>query len=311
MINTITLNPAVDKILYVEEFKRNITTRIQRVKDTIGGKGTHVSINLSIMGDKSRAYGFTHGKTGEKVLELMGEYENIDLKFIHSENNNTRTNYLLNEKNGDSTLITETGVTLSDADIDDLIALLDKTTEENDFLVFSGDASNHPDPYVYNRILDKLKHKNYRVFLDTSGATLGKCIEHKPFLIKPNLDEPSFLLGRDIEDKDEEIINAINELDDTGVKVIAVSLGGRGSIVKANGEFFRAMPPKITPLNTVGCGDCFLAGLLHGFSTSDDIEEILRYATAVSAAAAMCELSVGFDSELLEKFKKEATIEKI
>ena len=311
MINTITLNPAVDKILYVDEFKRNITTRIKRVLDTIGGKGTHVSINLSLMGDKSGAYGFTHGMTGKKVLELMGEYENIDLKFIHSEENNTRTNYLLNEKNGDSTLITEKGVMLSKEDIDELIALLDKTTKEGDFLVFSGDASNYPDPYVYNYILDNLKHKQYKVFLDTSGMTLGKCIEHKPFLIKPNLDELSFLLGRDIADEDEEIMRAIDELDDTGVKVIAVSLGGRGSIVKAGGKFFRALPPRIQPLNTVGCGDCFLAGLLHGFSKGNDIEEILRYATAVSAAAAMCELSVGFDEALLEDFMKQATIERI
>ena len=44
MINTLTLNPAVDKILYVEEFKRNITTRIKEVKDTIGGKAAYLAV---------------------------------------------------------------------------------------------------------------------------------------------------------------------------------------------------------------------------------------------------------------------------
>ena len=50
MINTLTLNPAIDKILYVDRFVKNVTTRIIEQKETLGGKGTHVSLNLSFMG---------------------------------------------------------------------------------------------------------------------------------------------------------------------------------------------------------------------------------------------------------------------
>ena len=49
MIHTLTLNPAIDRILYLDRFERNITNRIQRSQDTLGGKGTHVSINLKLL----------------------------------------------------------------------------------------------------------------------------------------------------------------------------------------------------------------------------------------------------------------------
>jgi len=180
MINTITLNPAIDKILYVDRFERNVTTRIRRIRETIGGKGTHVSINLSLMGDKSNAFGVAHGDTGKNVMRMLGEYPEINVLFNYYKEMNTRTNYLLNEKSGDSTLITEKGVEFNAANLADITKRLEENTSEGDFIAFSGDASNSPDPYVYNHILDALAHKNYKTFLDTSGESLKKCMEKHP-----------------------------------------------------------------------------------------------------------------------------------
>lgn len=55
MIHTLTLNPAIDRILYLSRFDKNVTNRIQKTVDTIGGKGTHVSINLKILGKENTA----------------------------------------------------------------------------------------------------------------------------------------------------------------------------------------------------------------------------------------------------------------
>lgn len=66
MINTTTLNPAIDHIIYLNRFVRDITNRIRATQITMGGKGTHVSLNLKLMNSPSRAFGF--GVTGKQII---------------------------------------------------------------------------------------------------------------------------------------------------------------------------------------------------------------------------------------------------
>ena len=40
MINTLTLNPAVDRILHLEALHKNTINRVRRTDTTVGGKGT-------------------------------------------------------------------------------------------------------------------------------------------------------------------------------------------------------------------------------------------------------------------------------
>jgi fructose-1-phosphate kinase PfkB-like protein len=67
LIFTVTLNPAVDKILFLDEFQRYRTNRLTRTLETIGGKGTHVSINLKLQDVQNIALGITVGKNGKKI----------------------------------------------------------------------------------------------------------------------------------------------------------------------------------------------------------------------------------------------------
>lgn len=310
LIATLTLNPAIDKILYVDKFEKNITTRINRIVETVGGKGTHVSVNLKMMGVDNVAFGIAHGHTGSEIVRMMRGFK-IDTRFIEKAEHNSRTNYLLAESTGDSTLITEKGVLLSESDIDEVVALMRSVLKKGDYLALSGDASNYPNPFVYNEIMEKMRGMGVLYFLDTSGKTLKKCVESKPFLIKPNLDELAFLCEREITGAIGDVVEAIASLERLGIENIAVSLGEGGSVARLGREMYRVTPPKIDPVNTVGCGDCFLAGLLYGFGNKLSNEEILRYATAASAAAAECELSVGFDAGRASGLLSGVTIEKL
>lgn len=312
MIHTLTLNPAIDRILYLKELEKNVTNRVRKTTDTIGGKGTHVSINLKLLGQDNNAFGICHGENGRQVVQMLSDY-GINVRFNHymEDNRETRTNYLLIEDSTDCTIVAESGVTLTEKELDGLLATMKEVICPGDYLIFSGDASNSPDPSIYNRILHIFREKDVKFFLDTSGPSLKECIQESPYMIKPNLDELSTLAGFSIPEDDASIIKAIDSLDTYGVEIIAVSLGGDGSIVKTPEGIYRVHPPKVDVVNTIGCGDCYLAGFVYGLSQGYDMEETIRTATGVSAATAESQLSAGYVYNRAMELKSQVTIEKI
>lgn len=308
-IHTVTLNPAVDQILYLPEFQPEVTNRLTGTTQGLGGKGTHVSINLKLLGLDNTAFGIVHGSTGTKIVNMLKDY-GIQVRFQHYPEQESRTNYLLIEDSGKCACLSSKGVPLSRENISDFIRYLDENIEDGDFLILSGDASNCPDAFVYNTILKALRHKHLKVFLDASGETLKQCILEHPFLIKPNQDELSYLCGKTL-NTENDIREALISLDAYDIPVIAVSLGGSGSMVRTRNGLYRITPPKIQVRNTIGCGDCFLSGLIYGIHQGLDTEDTLRIATAISAATAESALSVGYDTSRAEELKKNVTIVKL
>ncbi|MDF2941162.1 MAG: 1-phosphofructokinase [Herbinix sp.] len=311
MIHTVTLNPAVDKLLFLKEFKKNITNRLLSSEDALGGKGTHVSINLQLLDTENKAFGIVHGNTGSEIIQVLETY-GTNVNFIHKTDSDadSRTNYLIIEENGDCSTLASRGVSLGEQDIEELITLLLEHVGEGDFLILSGDATNCYDPYVYNTIMKRLKECKPKFFLDASGPTLYNCIQESPYLIKPNLDELSELYGSELTN-DTEIIEAIESLSNYNIEIIAVSLGSDGSIIKTPEGIYRITPPSVNVKNTIGCGDCFLSGIIFGLTQNYSTTETLKFATAISAATAESNSSIGFDRTRANELISQVYIKKI
>ena len=92
---------------------------------------------------------------------------------------------------------------------------------------------------------------------------------------------------------------------------MAVSRGGKGSIVKYQGEIYKVHPLKVNVINTIGCGDAYLSGLVYGFEKGMEFPEILKLATAISAATAESDLTVGYDLNRAMELKDQVQLEKM
>ena len=305
---TVTLNPAIDQMLYLKKFEPAVTNRLSSSRPWLGGKGTHVSLDLLDMGQQNKAMGIAHGETGKEVIRFLEE-RGIETCFQLYEGAETRTNYILIEEDGRTTTLSSRGKMLTEEEIGAFILFLRAHLSKGDWMILAGDASNCPDPFIYKRIMEELKDLNLRVFMDASGETLRQCAPAQPFLIKPNRDELAYLTDSPV-DTEEEVFEAVRKMDRYGIPIVAVSLGGDGSLVKKDGELYRVFSPEVHVINTNGCGDCFLAGLACGLLKDLPFEDTLRLAAATSAATAESEFTVGYDVARAEELKPLVRIEK-
>ena len=73
MVTTVTLNPMLDKTIYVDRVERGAIHRASKMEMVAGGKGINVSRQLKHLGIKTVATGFLGGEVGSIVSRLLKE----------------------------------------------------------------------------------------------------------------------------------------------------------------------------------------------------------------------------------------------
>ena len=127
MIITVTMNPAIDKTVEIEQLVPNGLNRIQKVEYDAGGKGINVSKTIHELGGESLAMGFLGGNAGKTIENVLTSW-NIQHDFIWVEGE-TRTNTKVFEKSGGVTELNEPGPVINEAQVEELIQKIESARE--------------------------------------------------------------------------------------------------------------------------------------------------------------------------------------
>ena len=94
MIYTVTLNPALDRTISINQIQYDESNRIAREQNYAGGKGIDVSKVLTTLETANRALGFVGGFAGEEMEgRLINDGVQCDFIRVSQE---TRTNIIIN-----------------------------------------------------------------------------------------------------------------------------------------------------------------------------------------------------------------------
>ncbi|MCM3714153.1 1-phosphofructokinase [Alkalihalobacillus oceani] len=280
MIYTVTLNPALDYFVRVDEVKIGLVNRSAADRKEPGGKGINVSRVLKRLGHHSEALGFIGGFTGEYVKNVV-EQEDIGTNFTTVEGD-TRINIKIKgheetEINGVSPVISERALSRL---YEQLAAL-----SPGDALVLAGSVPESLPLEIYKTMTAEAQAKGAEVFVDTSGEPLRQVLEAKPTFIKPNHHELGELFDTVIS-APEQALPYIRQLHERGIHYVLVSFAGKGALLGADGQIFAASPPKGTVKNSVGAGDSVVAGFLAAQKEGRSLKEAFCFAVAAGSATA-------------------------
>jgi 6-phosphofructokinase 2 len=284
MVYTITLNPALDRNIWIEKIKYDDSNRIQKEERYAAGKGIDVSRVLTTLGVRNKALGFVGGFDGQEMEGRLIN-EGISCNFTRI-SGDTRTNIVIYDMAKKSqTIFSARGPEIMPYELIRMIQGIEEL-ENPEMVIISGSLPRGVNPEIYYKIMEIARSKGSKIVLDTDGEALQKGIQISPDVIKPNIHELSRLAGRELNNIEQVISTALTYCDQ-GIRTVLVSMGARGILLAGKEEQCLAVPPKVKVVNTIGAGDSAIAGFVFGYVNGKTLEESLVYAVAAGTATTL------------------------
>lgn len=281
MIYTITLNPALDYVVKMDNLRTGDINRADSEEVFIGGKGINVSFVLKELGISSVALGFVSGFTGSAIEQGLAD-AGIQTDFVRLNSGFSRINVKL--RYSEETDINGCGPDISESEFEEFMKKL-SALSDGDTVVIAGSVPKSVPCDIYEKILERLSDRKIRIVVDAAKSLLLNTLKFKPFLIKPNIAELGDLFGVSISTADEAAEYA-EKLQKMGACNVLVSMGGSGALLlDENHHKHLCGVCKGVVKNTVGAGDSMVAGFLAGIEKGD-FKYALKLGTAAGGASA-------------------------
>jgi 1-phosphofructokinase family hexose kinase len=281
---TVTLNPCIDRTLYVKELDRNGLVRSDKEFVTAGGKGANVARQLVRLGTSASAFVLIGGDSGSIYLDAL-ECDGVKA-LPYRVQQETRWQETFREKKSDSyyTVLQEAQPVprRHERGIVDAIA---KKLRATRCLILSGSTPGDGLCRVYRKVTEKANGRTIRVVLDTYGKALIEGVKGSPFMVKPNRKECEEFLGFELT-RDSDFRKAYRAFRSKGIEFVVISLGRKGFRASFKGIEYVVQPPKIKEVNPVASGDALVAGIVHALLKGLPMATALRWGAAAGAANA-------------------------
>ena len=283
MILTVTMNPCIDKTIYLDELEVGAYNRVKNTRIDVAGKGLNVSTVLNHLGEDTLCMGINFRNNGNLLEQTMNS-SGLKHHFVYADCS-IRTNIKLFEQNSHiMTEINEAGPTVSSSLIDKLIDEIDARLEHTHILVLSGSIPPGVPADIYRRLIRMAHRKDVKTVLDTAGEPFALGLEEKPFLVKPNSLEFEQTFKKDLK-AGKGPLEVARSVIESGVSYLCISMGADGALLLDREHAYRAKALPIEAKGLTGAGDSMVAGMCYALRRHLGSEDMLRYAMACSAGS--------------------------
>ncbi|HEX7341349.1 MAG TPA: 1-phosphofructokinase family hexose kinase [Rhodanobacteraceae bacterium] len=283
MITVAGFNTAIDRRIDLDALRPGTVQRAVRAQALPGGKGLHVAQTVAVLGEPVRLVGLVDTAHAPLLRDHL-RARNVKWHDLHTPHA-LRQCLAIHEADGQVTEILESGAELDAPLQQALLAATQALIDSSKVLVLSGSLPKGFDADAYARLVHEAAIRGVPCLLDASGDALRYGVDACPWLVKPNVDEASDLWGRPVTDVASAAACA-RWLQGRGMVRVVITLGADGAVGFDGKQAWHAALRVEQVRNTVGSGDCFMAGLAVSTARGLPLEDALRCAVACGAANA-------------------------
>ncbi|MDO5026799.1 MAG: 1-phosphofructokinase family hexose kinase [Tissierellia bacterium] len=300
MIYTVTLNPALDMVSYVDNLGGTYAQTTEAHKYP-GGKAINASRMLYNLNIPSYVTGFLGGYPGKFIKDW---FDNRDFEsFFQEIDQDNRTTMRIKTKDKEMTIA---GISpeVPENQIEELIYFLSRV-REGDIIIMGGSLPRGVADDIYTRIINICNANKAEFVVDIPPKQTLESLKYHPLLIKPNSDNLALMFGKTqaFETEDELIEHGLKCID-MGAKNVIVSIGKEGAyLFTEDHSVYRSFGVEGIEVNSFNSRDAMIASFIGVYMRKSDPVEAFKMASAAAAATAFVE-DFANKEEVFETFDK-------
>lgn len=282
-ILTLTVNPAVDRIVTVDRLVFEDRAYIESTSEAAGGRGINVSRVLARFGTNSVAITTSGREAGRKFEEEL-QHDSFEKEIVKIRSN-IRCNIAISDRQGLSVKLNERGPKLSTLEQNRIFKAVQNLIPKASWLMLCGSLPPGMDTHFYTKLIHLARENKVETLLDTDGDPLLHGLDAQPTIVKPNQSEAERLLNTALITRSQQI-DAVQRIKALGPKSVVMSLGSRGVIAATSSEgVLEVIPPQVHSLCPIGAGDAMSAAIVWALDKGESFGDALRWGVAAGTAS--------------------------
>lgn len=310
MILSVCPNTALDKVMFIEEWKPGTPMRIDGVTTSVGGKGLNSAVVLRHLGVETVGIGFFAGEIGRELLRIVEDYGIIP-EPIWVDGTNRIAHVIAELKTNIHSHVIAGNVLISEAQKQEFLDKYQYHLQRAQYVIFGGSLPPSINEDFYCELITLAQQAGVPTLIDSQKQAMIEAIKSKPDVVKMNWEEFEWTFDLEAKTIDELVAVAYEFYQARQIKSLVLTLGKKGILSISEEGIYLAKAPLQKPLNAAGAGDAVSSTLAWRFVEGDDWEAALRWACAVSAASVLTERTGDVFQEDIVRICPQVSIEKI
>lgn len=288
MILTVTPNAALDRVIFIDEFRPGTSMRTARWLNKVGGKALDASVALRTFNQATLALTFVAGSVGRLLINLLDGY-GIQHDVVWLDGDTRISHVLVETKHRRHSHITAGKITVPPAAAGELLAKFEQHLPAARWVIAGGTLPAGLPVDYYGRLIKLARQAGVPLLLDSSGEPVRAVLASPPAVLKMNWAEFCTTFNAPAGTLQQLAAQAQHVFEREQLLALVLTCGEQGLVAVTPAGTWQAGCPPQPVVNAAGAGDAASAALGWRLSQGDDWPQTLRWAVAVSAASVLTE----------------------
>ena len=308
MILTLTTNAALDRIIFIDEFRPGAVMRPERMIDRMGGKGLCASVALRTMAVDTLGISFVAGDIGQRLMRLLDGYGvRHDLVWLPGE---TRLAHVLAEqKRQRHSHVIVGNLPVTAEAVADFLRRYQTHLPQADWVVAAGSLPPGAPADFYQTVVEMAHKAGKSILIDGTGPPIRSMLPARPTILKMNWTEFNHTFERATDTLGALQYHAQIVYKQERLTHLVLTCEARGILALTPEGTYLAAAPAQQVVNAAGAGDAASGTLAWRQAKGDSFPKALRWAAAVSAAVVLTEGTADCNLADIERLLPETTVE--